>query len=399
MRKGILALLASTTQLAGLALAQAPPSLSPYHASVQSTPIALGKPVPLDAAIASAGPDLIVPVAVQPTPQNSPSVEASQDIGPPAVTHLPPGQAPEFPAPTAPLSGAFCQEPAPRASCLWIDGEYLLWWSKGQPLPFTSENLDYGAFSGFRITVGGWLDSERQFGLEGRAFWLPEQTAGISAATPGSFPIPGLGLSVASAQASVTSNSTLFGADLNGVYSLYRGSSLHAELLGGFRYVGLDENLTASASGMVNFPSGTASASAVAAFHTLNDFYGGQIGARAGGRWGRFTADITGTVALGATQESLDLDALATETVGKITKTDFANPHLYRTPFSVVPEAQARVGYDVTKSLKLFVAYDFLYMSIVARPGDQALSFVPPAHLQTTSYWAQGITFGAEYRF
>lgn len=399
MRKGFLGCLVVTTQLAGLALAQTPSSTSNYH-PIPYPAVALGRPASLAPASASAGSDLIMPIAdSRPAPTTLPATQPTPDAGSAAVVSPAVVQGTPIPVAAAPVSGAFCAEPCSNDSRMWVNGEYLLWWSKVAPLPLTPQTLDYGAFSGFRITVGGWLDADQQIGLEGRGFWLPERSTGISAPGLGTIPILGLNLSIAAANASVTTSSTLWGADLAGTYSLVRGSTLHAELLGGFRYIGLDENLTASADGVVNFPSGPASGTAVAAFHTLNSFYGGQMGARAGARMGRFTVDLTGTVALGVTQESLQLDAFAVGNAGAITKSASANPRTYRSPFAVAPVGQARIGYDLTRFANLFVAYDFLYISDVARPGNQALTFIPSGSIQSGDYWAQGITIGAEFRF
>jgi hypothetical protein len=83
----------------------------------------------------------------------------------------------------------------------------------------------------------------------------------------------------------------------------------------------------------------------------------------------------------------------------------------------VIPEARLQVGYDVTRRLRATVGYDFLYVSDVLRPGNQIDANVnanqsglfgtgtiqspalPAPLLQRSDYWAQGITFGLEFRF
>jgi hypothetical protein len=92
--------------------------------------------------------------------------------------------------------------------------------------------------------------------------------------------------------------------------------------------------------------------------------------------------------------------------------------HQSKDDFSVIPEAEIRLGYQVTKHLSAFVGYNFMYWSSVVRPGEQInrnltptiipsfFEFTPgapatqPAPLfKTTDFWAQGINFGMELRF
>jgi hypothetical protein len=82
-------------------------------------------------------------------------------------------------------------------------------------------------------------------------------------------------------------------------------------------------------------------------------------------------------------------------------------------PFAVVPEFTFQVGYDVTKNFRVFVGYTFLYISNVARPGSQvdpvlnvsqvvgpfAGPLRPARIFNESTFWAQGINFGAEYRY
>jgi hypothetical protein len=88
------------------------------------------------------------------------------------------------------------------------------------------------------------------------------------------------------------------------------------------------------------------------------------------------------------------------------------------TRFGVLPEFGVRFGYDITEHCRVFVGYNFLYLNTVVRPGDQIdlrvnPTFQPSAAgpgagigprfptmpFHTTSYWAQGLTFGLQYRY
>ena len=89
-----------------------------------------------------------------------------------------------------------------------------------------------------------------------------------------------------------------------------------------------------------------------------------------------------------------------------------------RNVFAVVPEVGVNVGYQVTDHLRAFAGYTFLYWSSVVRPGDQidlGLSGTqiptdsrynptagparPAVLLRDTSFWAQGINVGIEFRY
>ena len=86
----------------------------------------------------------------------------------------------------------------------------------------------------------------------------------------------------------------------------------------------------------------------------------------------------------------------------------------------MLPEVGVNVGYQVTDSLRAFTGYNFLFLSSVLRPGDvidpviditnvprfgQGLNPIPsglnrPAPiLNDSTYWAQGISFGLEWRY
>ena len=84
--------------------------------------------------------------------------------------------------------------------------------------------------------------------------------------------------------------------------------------------------------------------------------------------------------------------------------------------FAVVPEGMLKLNYRFTDRMIGSIGYSFLYMSSVARPGDQINHAVNPSQLtiatptvtlppqpifqfNTSDYWAQGITFGLDFRF
>jgi hypothetical protein len=86
--------------------------------------------------------------------------------------------------------------------------------------------------------------------------------------------------------------------------------------------------------------------------------------------------------------------------------------------FGVVPEVNFNVGYQLRPCLRLYAGYTFLYLSDVARPGDQVNTTIntalvpsspqfgtpggsaqPGPLFNRTDYWAQGVNIGLALRY
>jgi hypothetical protein len=86
--------------------------------------------------------------------------------------------------------------------------------------------------------------------------------------------------------------------------------------------------------------------------------------------------------------------------------------------FSAIPDINLQVGYEFNPHVRVFVGYNFLYWSDVARPTEQLpvavnprlvpalrtagsltgsapLTFAP----RQTDFWAQGLNLGMEVRY
>src|SRR5277367_3845768 len=93
---------------------------------------------------------------------------------------------------------------------VWIEGEYLLWAIKKNPLPtplvtqgslsdpivgalgqpgtkikLGKQHIDMGWMNGFQATAGSWLNPSQQIGLEASYFLLPTTTREKSLRTSG----------------------------------------------------------------------------------------------------------------------------------------------------------------------------------------------------------------------
>ncbi len=473
MRQELLASLALLAGVAGLACAQSVPSPAAQNPAPPPSAVSLGQPLPLDVPEPSPtqGKTLWTAASNPGTTPGWPTAPATP--GPTFRGYAdPPPPPPPLPPPGAggpPLLDGLV--PGRGGPCFWASAEYLLWWVKNEPLPtplLTTGNpaginpgalndpetrtllgggsQGFGAFSGFRAVIGGWLDACQTFGLEGTFFFLGQNSAGSSVtsntagvpplyipyvnplvAPPAQAAFP-LNLPGAQTTVSESTSSRLWGLELRGLYNIYRNGSVHAEALAGFRYLNLHEGLDFTPTITVpNFAGFSATGSLNDSFSTSNQFYGAEIGARAGVRYGRFTADVFGTLSLGGTHEVVSIAGSKTSSTtipgfgsfgGSLPGGFFAEPsnigQQSKNVFAVAPEVGLQLGYQFTQHLRGFVGYNFLYISNVVRPGNQLDSTVnltqfggtppvgparPAPLFNQSDFWAQGLTFGLEFRW
>ncbi len=64
-----------------------------------------------------------------------------------------------------------------------------------------------------------------------------------------------------------------------------------------------------------------------------------------------------------------------------------------------MPQVTLNIGYQVTRNLRVYAGYDYLYWSNVARPGDNVLLAVPGAGVDQTNFYTHGVNFGAGWHF
>jgi hypothetical protein len=342
---------------------------------------------------------------------------------PPLVTTSPPGT------------------PVAQAGVLGADGTQVLF--GGQ--------VDPEERSGARLTLGWWFDQEHTIGIEGSGFFLGERTTRFAASSAGDailarpfydvtagmeaselvsytgiVPIPDIFLHGGVA---VNSVSRLYGGDLDLRFNFARGCCWRLDWLAGFRYLALDESLNIGENLVALNPDGTFAQGIILAdnFGTQNNFYGGQLGADFEICRGHWSLDLLAKVALGDVNEVVNISGGTVSTFpnGSMTSAQgglLALPtnigHYSRDRFAIVPEAGLRVGWQATEHIRLTVGYSFLYIDEVVRPGNQIdrgvnVSQLPspfgpgalvgPARpafaFHSSDYWAQGVSFGLEFRY
>lgn len=363
-------------------------------------------------------------------------------------------------------------------SKFWFRTDILMWWTKSAPMPqpivttgsasdslpaalgqpgtqvlYGGNSVNFGLVSGLRLETGLWLDDERKFGLEAGYFFLGRQWRDFSANSD-DYGNPVIGRPVIDAQSGtegsyldalpgsvtgavfVLNRSQLQGANFDGALNLIQNDRLRLDGLLGFRYLSLVESLSVRdeyadvSSGAITFGGAPINLSDVVSdldqFRVTNSFYGGSLGARLYLAHGRWLFSALGKVALGTVQQRAVIAGSTTLTnwngdqavlPGGILATAANMGSHYQSPFAVAPEAHLNVGYQIRPWVTLRVGYSFLYLSNVARPGNQVSRVTsanlvpsdpsygtggtnPPAfQFHTSSYWAQGLNLGLDFRF
>jgi hypothetical protein len=405
---------------------------------------------------------------------------AAQEMQPaPPAEPAPPAAAPHLPSLGPDL--ADCHNGP--AELWWVQADYLLWWMKNGPLPVpvltagSAENggvlgapdtkvllgnssLDYGRMSGIQFGGGGWLDDRHLWGLEAGGFVLERRSVHASFASdangnpvlarPINDALSDFAPDVAivalpdtfAGAFSLSSSSRLWGTEANLLRNLYASPRFRADLVLGFRYLDLSEDLElvqqtqALAGGEIPFlptasslsPLPVSSVNITDAFHTRNQVYAGQLGMRFEGHFGSGFVGVTTKVALGPNHETIDAMGTTTAQFTNGTSQTVAGGLLAlpgtnigranNNPFVIAPQLDVKVGYQIADWLQIYAGYDFLFINEVVRPGNSlnlnvntALvptnpNFgaavgpnVPPVSTKKDDFWAQGIHFGFELRY
>jgi hypothetical protein len=409
---------------------------------------------------------------------------------PEAATSQPLPAEPGIPSvPALPDAASYNGGPGWDASSrFYVSAEYLLWWTKKSPIPVPlvtttsspdqmppatigadgtsvllgNQDLNTSTRHGARFTAGAWCDEHGELGLEANYFFLASHTVTRNIASNGGpndallavpFFADDLGMetsftlaapSTLAGGATLSLTSRLQGAELNGMVKTCNGPDFQFDVLVGFRFVDLRENLSFATNSLgIQDPSVAGSNNGLILntldqFDMDNRFYGFQVGARAEYHLGDLFVNGFAKLALG------DMHQVAT--INGTAETNFFNAPVggpftgvptqilpgsgifaqatnigrtSRHEFEAVPEVGINVGYYITGGLRAFLGYDFLYLSNVLRPGnqiDRTITFSqtvqnsiagnpsapgdrPVVLLVGSSFWAQGLNFGVEWRY
>ena len=271
----------------------------------------------------------------------------------------------------------------------------------------------------------------------------------------------------ASGAATVDASTLSYSVEASGVWNLFRSApgnpvQMSLDFLMGYRYFELREELRVESQSTLNVPdtitplfvvgpNGTltqvgtqitqvptlfggtqifnpSTVTVVDSIRATNRFNGGQVGIRGEVRYGMFTFAGTGKLGLGHMHQTLQFDGNSGYTNAASGRAGGAfggllvnasNIGKYNNDeFAVMPEFIGNLGINVTKSVNVYLGYNFLYTNKVVRPGAQVNPVVNTAQVPfSTNYgalgrpnvsrvlfdqddfWLMGINFGLQIRF
>ena len=364
----------------------------------------------------------------------------------------------------------------------YVRMEYLAWATKGMnvpPLLTTSPDgtpaasagvlgqngttvllgnsvMNGGGRNGGRITMGGWLDPCRKWGVEGDYFALNDKSTQFFRSSTGS-PIlaqPFIdstdGLPNADLIAIPTTHVGSFAANIptrfqgTGVRGLYNlccwegcgarfwdgcptPSAKRIDFLFGYRFLRLDDGIDTQTNVTLSAPAPAGSFISQDSFRTKNQFSGFDLGTVMQFRRARWSLDLTTKFAIGDTHSVISIagntvitnptaSTVTTNTGGILAQRTNIGTYT-RNSFSMVPELNLLVGYQLTPVWRATCGYTLIYWSRVYRAGDQIdltvnpNLFPPEANPFTgalrpaflggvaTDYWATGVSAGMEARW
>jgi hypothetical protein len=214
----------------------------------------------------------------------------------------------------------------------------------------------------------------------------------------------------------VDHTSRLWGLEANARKALVCDCNQKLDVLAGFRFIELSENLSITRSNLCIQPGCVDVTSVVFdQFGTRNRFYGGQAGLDYEYRLNNWILGATGKVAIGDMHEVVNVSGFTAASpqanvqpsgVGLLAQGSNIGRHFHN-HFAVVPEVGLKVGYQINDNLTVFAGYDVLYLSSVVRPGEQVDLVVdksgnlqrPHVSMNNTSFWAHGLNAGLEWKY
>jgi hypothetical protein len=349
----------------------------------------------------------------------------------------------------------------------WGRAEYLQWWVRGSQTPalvttspdntpvgaagvlpgatilFGDGRLNSNTRSGGRFTLGYWLDSCESLGVENTFFFLANENDSFSASSDGS-PIIARPFfntetgredsvlvgypEIVIGSINVTTYSRVYGNEINLRRALYFDACRRVDLLAGYRFFQLAEQLQVQENKTSIQQGGTVPVGTtfniLDSFHTKSNFHGGQLGINTRLYGNCWSIDLLAKVALGGLTQQVTIDGSTIVTApgtapvtnrGGILAQNSNMGAFNRGRFSVIPEFGINAHRQLGRCWQVNVGYTFLFVSNVVRPGDQIdiqldpRQFPPPTSqgpftapafaFQETDVWLQGINVGLEYNF
>ncbi len=338
---------------------------------------------------------------------------------------------------------------------LWISAEYLVWATSEQMVPplvtssasgsaadavvlFGGDDFSGPMRSGARLTAGFWFTPRQDRGIEaswvGLAFaeenlstsstggnpWLARPYVDASTGQPAELIVPA---SVSDPTLLAQSIDAQLRTQFGSVDVLYRtnlifGQDFHRRYLtGGFRYLMLDDQVSVESRSTISSGVGSGEYTVSDSFQTLSEFYGGEFGLVEKWWRNRWSLQVLGKVALGASSINTTTNGTTTtptDTFSGGVLAQATNPGGQQSMFAAIGEVGVTADYALWSQFRVSVGYSLIYWSTVGRAAAQIDTSVNPSQfyggqlvvpiapvftLSTSGFWAQGVNVGLEYQF
>ncbi len=340
----------------------------------------------------------------------------------------------------------------------WAESETLLWWGRGiqsgplvvggnsptatptTPLVGGPNNpLGTNLLVGMRLNVGKWLDCDQNFGVGARGWGLFTQGKDTNYTNNGnSTGVPFFNTSIGapdiylvninaganganSGTITVKNDLNLIAGEVYGRALLARDGNSRADLIGGYTFVRLDNELgigTSYIDGVTNTIQNGTRISTRDEFQTKNEFHGGHIGLMNEINRGRFSFNILGKVALGNMKSTSAISGSYTEVAPnnatvREARGLFAQSSnsgmISRNQFTFLPEANAKIKYTIGRA-QFGVGYTMMLFPSVAVASNQldrnidignigGTMLAPVPKFNTETFFLHGLDLGVTYKF
>ncbi|NLX55598.1 MAG: BBP7 family outer membrane beta-barrel protein [Planctomycetaceae bacterium] len=361
--------------------------------------------------------------------------------------------------------GLFGRQHHPNCCCplchprhAWASFDALMWWGKGRTVPplvtsgangalpdatiaFGGGTVGGGMAPGARADFGFWFDECETLGMGAKVWGLHGDSEGSYLSSPDgstvlarpfynivldqedSFLVSSPGL-IAGGVTADTSSSVL-SAEAYLRSSVLAGRGYNLDLVGGYHFLRLDDDLSVFSSSVSIDPAGAVAIGTLIdvldEFGAKNEFHGGTVGLSGEIRHGKWTVSGLAKFSVGNMHQSLHINGSQVITApsdvpavwpgGILAQPTNMGSSYSRDVTAWIPEFSITAGYDVRNWLRLTAGYNFLWISNVALSGDQVDRVVnttqfhgnpligearPAAFddFNNTEYWLHGLTLG-----
>lgn len=344
----------------------------------------------------------------------------------------------------------------------WVSFEYLSTWLEGRFLPplvstsppgsqgvvpgadvlFGGEDVSGGRQAAGKLSLGAWLDRGERLGIGGSFFLVQTETVRFARASegdvsagdpvlarpfyetwpgpnpppsivgPASFMVAGQRIVAVppfipptvftwSGDIQAVTHTDVLGADGYLRYLLYCAPGRRVDLIGGYQFSRVDDNLQISHRSDI-FPATFGShLEAEDVFDTVNKFHGGELGLLGEFGKGPIRLSILAKVGLGNMNEVVTITGRSslTDVGGNVLSFNDGilalptNIGVYeQDKFAVIPELDAKLIFKLTQHLEVSVGYNFIYWSTLALAGDQieTINGLPAVNSSQWSYAGYG---------